>query len=196
MSRREMYMTDRVVVGVTGASGQIYAITALELLAETDVETHLVLSDAAKVNLRQEADYAVSDVLDLGDVVHDVGNIGAAPASGSFTADGMIVTPCSMKTLSEIAHGHSGNLITRAADVTLKERRPLVLMPRETPFNRIHLENMLSVTDAGAVVVPPFPAFYQNPDSIESMVANTMMRALSHVGVDFDYEEWDGLGRP
>ena len=187
-------MTDRVIVGVTGATGQIYAVSALQLLDETDYEVHLVLSDAAKINLHQESDYTVGDVTDLADVVHDVDNIGASPASGSFRNEGMIVTPCSMKTLAEIAHGHSRNLITRAADVTLKERRPLVLMPRETPFNRIHIENMLSVTDAGAVVVPPFPAFYQNPDSIEAMVDNTMARALSQLGLDVDYEEWDGLG--
>lgn len=186
-------MTDRVVVGVTGATGQQYAVTALELLAQTDIEVHLVLSDAAKVTLRQETDYAVSDVTDLGDVVHSVENIGAEPASGSFRSEGMIVTPCSMKTLADVANGHSGNLITRAADVMLKERRPLVLMPRETPYNRIHLENMLKVTDAGGIVVPPFPSFYHNPDSIESMVAQTMMRALSHVGVDFEFEEWEGL---
>ncbi|KAB1197141.1 MULTISPECIES: UbiX family flavin prenyltransferase [Haloferax] len=188
-------MTDRVIVGVTGATGQIYAVSALRLLDETDYEVHLILSNAAKVNLRQERDHSVGDVTELGDVVHDVDNIGASPASGSFRNDGMIITPCSMKTLAEIAHGHSRNLITRSADVALKERRPLVLMPRETPFNRIHIENMLSVTDAGAIVVPPFPAFYQNPDSIEAMVANTMARALSHLGVDVDYEEWQGLGR-
>jgi len=187
-------MTDRVIVGVTGATGQMYAVTALQLLAETDCEVHLILSDAAKINLRQESDYSVGQVTELGDVVHSIDNIGAKPASGSFRNDGMIVTPCSMKTLAEVAHGHSGNLITRSADVALKERRPLVLMPRETPFNRIHLENMLSVTDAGAIVVPPFPAFYQNPDSIEAMVANTMSRALTHLGVDVDFEEWQGLG--
>ena len=187
-------MTERVVLGVTGATGQAYAVSALELLAETDVEVHLILSDAAKINIRQETDRAVSAVRELGDVVHNVDNIGAEPASGSFETEGMIVTPCSMKTLAAIANGLSGNLITRAADVTLKERRPLVLMPRETPFNRIHLENMLSVTDAGGLVVPPFPSFYQRPDSIDAMVSYTMSRALSHLGVSFDHDEWNGLG--
>lgn len=186
-------MVERVVLGMTGATGQIYGITALRLLAETDYEVHLVVSDAAGINIRQETDYEVDDVTELADVTHDVENIGAEPASGSFDSEGMVVAPCSMKTLADVAHGSGGNLITRSADVMLKERRPLVVMPRETPFNRIHLQNMLSVTDAGAVVVPPFPSFYQNPDSIESMVTHTMARALSHVGVDLEYEEWDGL---
>ena len=186
-------MTERVVVGVTGATGQVYAITALRLLDRTDHEVHLILSEAAKVTIGQETDYAVSEVTDLADVVHDVRNVGATTASGSFRTDGMLVAPCSMKTLSDIAHGSSGNLITRSADVTLKERRPLVVMPRETPFNRIHLENMLAVTDAGGIVVPPFPAFYQNPDSMAELVSSTVARALSHVGVEVDHEEWDGL---
>jgi len=187
-------MTERVVVGVTGATGQPYAVSALELLAETDAEVHLVLSDAAKINIRQETDYPISEVQKLGDTVHDNDNIGAPPASGSFETIGMIVTPCSMKTLAAIANGLSGNLITRAADVTLKERRPLVLMPREAPFNRIHLENMLAVDEAGGIVVPPFPSFYQQPDTIESMVRYTMARALTHLDIDVDHDEWDGIG--
>jgi len=187
-------MTDRVIVGVTGATGQPYAISALQLLDETDIEVHLIVSDAAKVTLPQETDYTVGQLLAHGDVVHDIDNIGAKTASGSFQTQGMLVTPCSMKTLAAIAHGYSGNLITRSADVMLKERRPLVLMPRETPFNRIHLENMLTVTDAGGIIVPPFPAFYQQPNSIDEMVRRTMKRALSQLGVDFDYEEWDGVG--
>jgi len=187
-------MTDRVIVGVTGATGQAYAISALQLLDRTDVEVHLIVSDAAKITLRQETDYTVSELLEHGDVVHDIDNIGAKTASGSFRTGGMLVTPCSMKTLAAIAHGYSGNLITRSADVMLKERRPLVLMPRETPFNRIHLENMLTVTDAGGIIVPPFPAFYQQPDSIDEMVHATMKRTLTQLGVDFEYDEWDGLG--
>ena len=187
-------MTDRVIVGVTGATGQAYAISALQLLDQTDVEVHLVVSDAAKVTLRQETDHTVNELLEYGDVVHDIDNIGAKTASGSFRTGGMLITPCSMKTLAAIANGYSGNLITRSADVMLKERRPLVLMPRETPLNRIHLENMLTVTDAGGVIVPPLPAFYQQPDSIEEMVDSTMKRTLSQLGVDFEYDEWDGLG--
>lgn len=186
-------MPERVIVGMTGATGQIYGIRALELLAETDVEVHLILSDAAKVNIKQEAEYATGDVIALADEIHDIRNIGATTASGSFKTNGMIVVPCSMKTLSNIAHGNSGNLITRSADVVLKERRPLVVMPREKPFNRIHLKNMLEVTEAGGIIVPPFPSFYQKPESIDEVVTRTMSRALTHVGVEIDFDEWAGL---
>lgn len=185
-------MAERVVVGMTGASGQCYGITALTLLDETDYETHLVVSDAAKLNIEQEAGRSVEEVLALADVSHPVEDVGAAIASGSFETAGMLVAPCSMKTLSDIAHGRGGNLITRAADVTLKERRSLVVMPREMPFTRIHLENMLAVTDAGGIVFPPFPALYQNPDPAEA-AAQPAARALSHLGVDVEYEEWSGL---
>lgn len=188
-------MVERVVIGMTGATGQIYGIRALELLQGTDYEAHLILSDAAKINIEQEAGYGTSEVMDLADEVHDNKNIGAPTASGSFETNGMVVVPCSMKTLSDVAHGSSGNLITRSADVMLKERRPLVLMPREKPFNRIHLENMLSVTDAGGVILPPFPSFYQNPESIDEMVTRTTARALSHVDVEVEYEEWAGLSQ-
>ena len=133
---------------MTGASGQIYGVRALELLAEHGYETHLILSKASKVNLNQEIDYTPSEVEALASEVHQNGNIGAKTASGSFKTEGMIVAPCSMKTLSNIAHGNAGDLITRSADVVLKERRPLVVMPREKPFNRIHLKNMLELTDA------------------------------------------------
>lgn len=184
------------MVGMTGATGQIYGIRALDLLEATEYEVHLIVSEAAKINMNQEADYAPRDVSALADEVHENKNIGAKPASGSFRTVGMIVTPCSMKTLSNIAHGNAHNLITRAADVALKERRPLVLMPREKPFNRIHLENMLAVTDAGGLIIPPFPSFYQNPDSIDEMITRTMARALGHLGVDIDHDEWDGLSTP
>lgn len=186
-------MADRIAVGMTGASGQLYGVAALSLLADTDHEVHLVLSEAAKTNLAQETDWSVADVVELADVEHPVDEVGAEIASGSFALGGMLVAPCSMKTLSDVACGRSGNLITRAADVTLKERRPLVVMPREMPYNRIHLENMLAVTDAGGVVCPPSPSFYQQPDSIEELVSRTAARALSQVGVDVPFEAWDGL---
>ena len=186
-------MTARVVVGMTGSTGQIYGVRALELLAEQGVETHLVLSDASKINLNQEGDYTPSEVEAIADEVHDVRNIGAKPASGSFRTAGMLVAPCSMKTLSNIAHGNAGNLITRSADVMLKERRPLVLMPREKPFNRIHLVNMLEATDAGAVIMPPFPSFYQRPDSLDEMITRTVARSLTQLGLDVEYDEWAGL---
>lgn len=188
-----MQSSNRVVVGVTGATGQLYAIKALEFLANADVETHLVLSDAAGLNIRQESEYTVEDVRSLADYVHDNRNIGAPTASGSFRTRGMLVTPCSMKTLSNIAHGNSTNLIARSADVALKERRPLVLMPREKPFNRIHLKNMLDVTDAGAIVMPPLPSFYNRPASIEEMVARTVARTLTYFDVDVAFDEWEGI---
>lgn len=187
-------MTERIVVGMTGASGQLYGIAALELLARTDYEVHLIVSDAAKTNVEQETDRPIEAVLDLADVVHANDDVGATVASGSFETAGMLVAPCSMKTLSDVARGRSGNLIARAADVTLKERRPLVVMPREMPLNRIHLENMLAVTDAGGIVFPPSPSFYHDPDSVEELVSRTAARALAQVGVDVDYEEWGGLG--
>ena len=187
-------MASSVVIGMTGATGQIYGIRALELVRETDVESHLILSESAKINIKQEAGYEVERVEHLADNVYNYKNVGAPMASGSFKTNGMLVVPCSMKTLSHVAHGSSGNLITRSADVMLKERRPLGLMPREKPFNRIHLKNMLEVTDAGATVIPPFPSFYQNPDSIDEMVTRTMARALSHVGVEIEFEEWNGIG--
>lgn len=186
-------MTDRVVVAMTGATGQIYGVRALELLAETDYERHLILSDAAKITLKQETEYTVSDVTSLATEVHELRNIGASTASGSFKTKGMIVAPCSMKTLSNIATGNSGNLITRSADVAMKERRPLVLLPREKPFNRIHLQNMLAVTDAGGIIMPPFPSFYANVETIDEMVTRTMCRTLSLLDIETDYEEWKGL---
>jgi 4-hydroxy-3-polyprenylbenzoate decarboxylase len=188
-------MAQRVLVAMTGATGQIYGVRALQLLAETGYETHLVLSDGAKMTLGGESAYTAEAVHGLADEVHASGNVGAPPASGSFRTEGMLVAPCSMRSLSDIAHGSAGNLVTRAADVTLKERRPLVLMPREKPFNRIHLENMLKVTDAGAVVMPPFPSFYDDPDSIDEMVSRTVTRALSLLDIDatFEIDEWDGM---
>lgn len=186
-------MPERVVVGMTGSTGQVYGVRALELLRDVGVETHLILSDASKINLNQEGDYTPAEVQAIADEVHDVKNIGAKPASGSFETEGMLVTPCSMKTLSNIAHGNAGNLITRSADVMLKERRPLVLMPREKPFNRIHLVNMLEATDAGGIIMPPFPSFYQQPDSLDEMITRTMARALSQLGLEVEYDEWTGL---
>ena len=187
-------MTHRVVVGMTGATGQIYGRQALELLADADSEVHLILSDASKINIRQETDWDVEDLIGLADEVHSNGNIGASVASGSFETAGLLVAPCSMKTLSNVATGDAGNLITRTADVCLKERRQLVVMPREKPLNRIHLQNMLAVTDAGGIVYPPMPSFYSGPSTIEEMVTRTMARALSHFDVDVSFEEYTGLG--
>lgn len=187
-------MADPIVIGMTGATGQIYGLRALQLLSETNHKIHLILSDAAKINIEQETSMSQSRFMELADVTHSNANIGAATASGSFSSGGMLVVPCSMKTLSNVATGSASNLITRTADVMLKERRPLVVMPREKPFNRIHLENMLKVTDAGAIVFPPFPSFYARPDSVNEMITRTMIRALSFVSdVDFELDEWQGL---
>lgn len=188
-------MADRLIVASTGATGQLYVVRALELLADLDYEVHLVYSDAATLTLADETDYEPGDLDELADEVHAVRNVGAPIASGSFRTQGMLVAPCSMKTLANIANGNAGNLITRAADVTLKERRELVLMPREKPLNRIHLENMLAVTDAGAIVNPPFPSFYQGSDGIDEMITRTVARALSLFDVEVPYDEWQGLRR-
>ena len=187
-------MAESLVIGMTGATGQIYGLRALQLLSETDHEVHLILSDAAKINIEHEMDMSQSQFTDLADVTHRNANVGAKPASGSFSSGGVLLVPCSMKTLSNVATGSAGNLITRTADVMLKERRPLVVMPREKPFNRIHLENMLKVTDAGAIVFPPFPSFYARPDSVDEMITRTMIRALSFLSdAEFELDEWQGL---
>jgi flavin prenyltransferase len=173
-----MKKTRRLVVGISGATGIIYASRLLELLKPTDVETHLVVSRAGDITRSQETDLTPERMRGLADVTYTIGNIAAPLASGSFKTIGMVVLPCSMKTLAEIATGLSESLLSRAADVTLKERRRLVLMVRETPLNLIHLRNMLSVTEAGAIVFPPVPAFYTEPSSIDDMVTQTVGRIL------------------
>ncbi len=173
-----MIKTRRLVVGISGATGIVYASRLLELLKPTNVETHLVVSRAGDITRSQETDLTSERLRALADVTYTIGNIAAPLASGSFKTIGMVVLPCSMKTLAEIATGLSESLLSRAADVTLKERRRLVLMVRETPLNLIHLRNMLSVTEAGAIVFPPVPAFYTEPTSIEDMVTQTVGRIL------------------
>ncbi|MCY2948461.1 MAG: UbiX family flavin prenyltransferase [Planctomycetota bacterium] len=173
-----MIKTRRLVVGISGATGIVYASRLLELLKPTNVETHLVVSRAGDITRSQETDLTSERLRGLADVTYTIGNIAAPLASGSFKTIGMVVLPCSMKTLAEIATGLSESLLSRAADVTLKERRRLVLMVRETPLNLIHLRNMLSVTEAGAIVFPPVPAFYTEPTSIEDMVTQTVGRIL------------------
>jgi flavin prenyltransferase len=169
----------RLIVAITGATGAIYGVRLLETLRRLGgVETHLLISNAGWLNLRHELQLAKEDVHPLADVVHSVRDVGASIASGSFATDGMIVAPCSMKTLASIAHGLSDNLIARAADVTLKERRRLVLLVRETPLNLAHLRNMTTVTEMGGIVFPPLPAFYNRPASIDEMVDDTIARVL------------------
>ncbi len=169
----------RLIVAITGATGAIYGVRLLETLKRLGgIETHLLISSAGWLNIRHELELTKDDVHPLADAVHSVRDVGASIASGSFATDGMVVAPCSMKTLASIAHGLSDNLIARAADVTLKERRRLVLLVRETPLNLAHLRNMTAVTEMGGIVFPPLPAFYNKPASIDEMVDETIARVL------------------
>jgi 4-hydroxy-3-polyprenylbenzoate decarboxylase len=178
---------------MTGASGAIYGVRLLEILRGIEVETHLVMSRAALLTLALETDRTRAEVEALADVVHANSDIGAACSSGSFDALGMIVAPCSVKTLSEIASGVTASLISRAADVTLKERRRLVLMLRETPLHLGHIRAMAAATEAGAIVYPPVPAFYAKPESLEAMVDHTLGRMLSLFDIDAGLvAEWPG----
>lgn len=185
----------RLIVAITGATGVVYGVRLLQALHEVpDVETHLLVSDAGVLSLHQELDMNRKEVELLADVVHNVRDVGASIASGSFESAGMIVAPCSMKTLAAVAHGFSDNLITRAADVVLKERRRLVLMVRETPFNLAHLRNMTAVTEMGGIIFPPLPGFYQRPKSIEEMVDHTVGRVLDLFSVTHTLTpRWKGL---
>jgi len=173
----------RLIVAITGATGAIYGVRLLETLRRlSGVETHLLVSSAGWLNIQHELELDKAAVHALADVVHSVRDVGATIASGSFATDGMVVAPCSMRTLASIAHGLSDNLITRAADVMLKERRRLVLLVRETPFNLAHLRNMTAVTEMGGVIFPPLPAFYQKPASIDEMVDHTVARVIDLFG--------------
>ena len=184
----------RLIVGITGASGAIYGIRLLRLLQPTAIETHLVMSKSAKIALAQEMDLSVSDVAALADVVHQADNIGATISSGSFKTLGMVIAPCSMRSLSEIATGVTSSLVTRAADVVLKERRRLVLMVRETPLHLGHLRSMAAATEIGAILYPPVPAFYARPQSLEQMVDHTLGRVLDLFDIPTDgVSRWPGL---
>jgi len=184
----------RVVVGVSGASGAVYAVRLLERLRAAGCETHLVASPAGVLNVHHELALDRKELEALADVAYGASDIGAAIASGSFATDAMVIAPCSMKTLAAIAHGLSDNLLTRAADVTLKERRRLVLMVRETPFNLAHLRNMTAVTEMGGVIFPPLPAFYHRPQSVDELVGDTVERVLALIGVaGASPKSWTGL---
>ena len=175
----------RIIVGISGASGAVFGVRALELLrAIDDVETHLVMTPAAKMTLAHETNLAVEEVEGIADHVHSVKNVGAPIASGSFASVGMIVAPCSIKTLSAVANSYSADLLVRAADVTLKERRPLVLMVRETPLHIGHLRLCAQAAESGAVIYPPVPAMYSRPATIDELVTHSVVRALEHLGVD------------
>jgi 4-hydroxy-3-polyprenylbenzoate decarboxylase len=184
----------RVVVGITGASGAIYAVRLLERLKATGHETHLVASPAGILNVHHELGLDRNALEGLADVAYNPSGVGAAIASGSFTTAGMVIAPCSMKTLAAVAQGFSDNLLSRAADVTLKERRRLILMVRETPFNLAHLRNMTAVTEMGGIVFPPLPAFYHRPQTIADLVDDTVERALALLGIGAAAPKaWRGL---
>jgi 4-hydroxy-3-polyprenylbenzoate decarboxylase len=173
----------RLIVGISGASGVVLGLRALDACRELGVESHLVFSRAAALTLSQETELSMADVNRRADVVHKIGDVGASIASGSFRTLGMIVAPCSVKTMSEIATGVTSSLMSRAADVVLKERRPLVLMVRETPFHLGHLRTMTALTEMGAIIAPPLPAFYAKPKTIEEMVDQSVGRALDLFGL-------------
>ena len=184
----------RVVVGITGATGAVYAQRLLLRLKAGGAETHLVVSPAGVLNAHHELGLDRKALEALADHAYNPADIGAAIASGSFATDAMVIAPCSMRTLAAVAHGLSDNLLTRAADVVLKERRRLVLMVRETPFNLAHLRNMTAVTEMGGVIFPPLPAFYHRPKSIDEMVDDTVERVLALIGIaDAAPRRWTGL---
>lgn len=183
----------RLIVGISGASGAIYGVRLLELLRPTPIRTHLVMSQAARLTLAYETPLKPADVEALADTVHPIGDLAAACSSGSFRTLGMVVAPCSVKTMSEIATGVTGNLLARAADVVLKERRRLVLMLRETPLHLGHIRSMAAVTEMGAIVYPPVPAFYARPASLEEMVDHTLGRVLDLFDIELGtVRRWTG----
>ena len=183
-----------LVVGISGASGAIYGIRLLEALQNTNIDTHLVMSRAARITIAQETEYAVSDVEKLAAFSHAPDNIGASIASGSFPTLGMVVVPCSLKSLSGIANSYTTDLLTRAADVTIKEGRPLILVVRETPLHLGHLRLMTQASKQGAVIMPPVPAFYSHPKNIEDMIQQTVGRILARLNIQNDlYQKWNGL---
>jgi len=184
----------RLVVGISGASGAIYGVRLLELLAGTPVQTHLVVTRSARTTLRHEVGMTLADLADRADVVHADTDVGASIASGSFRTMGMVVAPCSIKSMSAIATGVTSTLLARAADVVLKERRRLVLMVRETPLHRNHLRTMTELAELGAIIAPPVPAFYTNPDTIDDIVNHTVGRVLDLFEIETGaVGRWTGL---
>ena len=185
----------RMVVAITGASGAIYGIRLLQVLSDrSDIETHLVVSSAGALCIAHETDWTPHEVHSLADVVHQNSDFTAPIGSGSFKRDGMVVAPCSMKSLSAIAHSYNDTLITRSADATLKERRKLVLVVRETPLHLGHLRNMVAAAETGAVILPPVPSFYSRPATVEEIVNHTVGRILDVLAIEHDlYARWEGL---
>jgi 4-hydroxy-3-polyprenylbenzoate decarboxylase len=186
----------RIVVGITGATGAIYGVRTLEALAHAGVETHLVMSKWGERTVEHETGLTLADLRERASVVHGSGNMAATISSGSFRTDGMIVAPCSMHTAASIAHGLGESLVHRAADVILKERRPLVVVPRETPLSEVHLENLLKLARMGVTVLPPVPAFYSRPTTVDELVNHIVARTLDQFGIETDFtKRWDGRMR-
>ena len=191
-----MTSPQRLIVGISGASGIIYGIRILQTLADSEVETHLVMSESARLTLSSESSMSVKDVEALATEVHHIKNIGATIASGSFKTMGMVIAPCSIRSLSEISWGMTTSLLSRAADVVLKERRRLVLLVRETPLHAGHLKTMLQATENGAIIMPPVPAFYAQPETIDEMVNHTVGRCLDLFDIDTNLtKRWEGIGK-
>jgi 4-hydroxy-3-polyprenylbenzoate decarboxylase len=187
-------MVKRLIVGITGATGAIYGVRLLDALNQAEVETHLVLSNWGARTIEHETGLTLPALQERATVVHGTGNMAATISSGSFRTDGMIVAPCSMRTVAAIAHGNGDNLVLRAADVVLKERRRLVLVPRETPLSEIHLENLLKLARIGVTVLPPMPAFYNKPETLDDIVNHTVARVLDQFGIDAAFaRRWDGV---
>jgi 4-hydroxy-3-polyprenylbenzoate decarboxylase len=186
-------MTKRIIVGISGASGIVYGVRALQLLRDCGVETHLVMSKSAELTLHYEMDMSLGEIQSLASEVHPIKNVGASIASGSFLTAGMVVMPCSVRSMSEIATGVTSSLLTRAADVVLKERRRLVLMVRETPLHTGHLRTMTQLSEMGAVIAPPVPAFYSRPESLDDMVNQSVGRLLDLFDLELDQvQRWQG----
>lgn len=185
----------RLIIGITGASGVIYGIRLLEVLATVkNVETHLVISEAGEVNIEYETDWKLADIKALANFTYDISDTGACLASGSFTREGMIVIPCTVKTMSALANSYNENLIIRAGDVTLKERKKLVLMLRETPLHIGHIRNMERLTEMGAIIFPPVPAFYHKPKSIQDIIDHSVGKILDLFGIEHHlFQRWSGL---
>lgn len=185
----------KVIVGISGSSSPIYGIRTLEALSKVpDVETHLILSEGAHLSIKYEApEWTIDAIEGLADVVHSPRNLAASVSSGSFRTDGMVIVPCSMKTLAALAHSYNADLLVRAADVCLKERRRLVVVARETPLHRGHLLNMLAVTDMGAIVLPPIPGFYSKPKTIDDIINHTVGKILDALGIENElFNRWEG----
>jgi 4-hydroxy-3-polyprenylbenzoate decarboxylase len=193
LAAKDRNMKRRLIVGLTGATGAILGIRLLEVLKSCDVESHLIISKWAQRTVEHETRYRIDDVRALASVTHHLADMGASVSSGSFLTEGMVVIPCSMRTLSSIAHGYGEHLVHRAADVILKERRKLVLVARETPLSTIHLENMLKLASMGVTILPPMPAFYNHPQSVDDIVDHIVARVLDQFGLAAPFaKRWDG----